>query len=206
MTMADSESATSDASSSAQEPSGFAAVARRISRCTVNLLASAIVIVACLAIGSQIISWWYEARPLATPQSPAEGSVPLPDVLPQELRLWTSHGSLTVERVRGDLRAVQAAMRRRCVEEAATAPLAAELRPGEERFLARLANSAPIEQTGGMDLYQPDGELTMVVAVNRKARRIAAWSFALPAEEAVWSCYTVRPADSQPADVPGATR
>jgi hypothetical protein len=189
-----------EAASRAYDAGGFAAVARRISGWTANLLASGIVIVACLAIGRQTIAWWYESPVDVTAKSPAAS---LPESLPQELQLMTRHGSLTMEQIRGDREMALVAMRKRCTQEAAESDLhspdqssrTAPLREEEERFLARLANSAPIEQTSGIDLYQPQGELTMVVAVSRKPRRIAAWSFAIPAEEAVWSCYTVRPGD-----------
>ena len=88
-------------------------------------------------------------------------------------------------------------MRRRC-REVPVGPYSAGISvaagPGEEHYVARLAHKQPIEQTGDLDLYRPSGGLVQVVAVARQSRRIAAWSFALPGESPVWSCYTIHAA------------
>ena len=185
-----------DSPSPTPAPGGYALLARRIGGWTANLLATAIVLVASLAIGRQIIAWWREAEPAA-----AAASEELPDAAPAELRWWTAHGPLTRERVRGDEAAVLAAMRRRCREVPAgllASGQASLAGPGEERFVARLANEQPVEQTEDLDLYQPSGGPAQVVAVARQTRRIAAWSFALPGNaaegEAAWSCYTIHAA------------
>jgi len=190
-----------DPASPTPAPGGYALLARRIGGWTANLLATAIVLVASLAIGRQIVAWWREAEPVA---AASEG---LPDAAPAEMRWWTAHGPLTKEQVRGDEAAVLAAMRRRCREvpagllaggQISSAGQASSAGAGEERFVARLANEQPVEQTEDLDLYQPSGEPTMVVAVARQTRRIAAWSFALPGNaaggESAWSCYTIHAA------------
>jgi hypothetical protein len=197
-------SSPADSPSRPPAPGGYALVARRVGGWTANLLATAIVLVASLAIGRQVLSWWHEAEPAAA--ADAAASEPLPDAAPQELRWWTARGPLTIEQVRGDEAAVLAALRRRC-REAPAGPFSAGISvaagpaatgPGEEHYAARLANERPIEQTGDLDLYQPSGGLTQVVAVARQTRRIAAWSFALPSQadsgEPVWSCYTIHAA------------
>jgi hypothetical protein len=180
-------------------PGGFGRLARRIGGWTANLLASAIVLVASLAIGRQIVIWWHEASSPQTADSVGEKD-DLPAAAPAELRWWTARGPLTVEHIQGDQAAVLAAMRRRC-REAPGGQLAgqwtAPAGPGEARYVARLANERPVEQTEDLDLFQPAGGPTMVVAVARRERRIAAWSFALRNEAAgssAWSCYTIHAA------------
>jgi hypothetical protein len=190
---------SSPADSTTRPPAqgGYAAVARRIGGWTANLLATAIVLVASLAIGRQIVVWWHEGPPDATESAAAQGDLPV--AAPQELRWWTARGPLTVEQVQGDEAAVLAAMCRRCREEpAGIVPLGQPgnnpAGPGEERYVARLANERPVEQTESLDLYQPSGGLAQVVAVARQRRRIAAWSFALPVGPSSWSCYTIHAA------------
>lgn len=188
-------SSGADSPSRLPAPGGYALVARRIGGWTANLLATAIVLVASLAIGRQIIAWWREVEPLAA------ADAGLPAAAPEELRWWTARGPLTREQVRGDETAVLAAMRRRCREVPAgpfSAGIPAAAGPGEERYVARLANEQPVEQTEDLDLYQPSGGPTMVVAVARPTQRLAAWSFALPGQadsgEPVWTCYTIHAA------------
>ena len=180
-----------------QTPGGYGRLARRIGSWTANLLATAIVLAASLAIGRQIVLWWHEVRP----RDPAEklaAAADLPAATPEEIRWWTTRGPLTVERIQGDEAAALAAMRRRCLE----APIgqmagqwSAPAGTGEERYVARLAIDRPVEQTEDLDLYQPGGGPTMVVAIARRQRRIAAWSFALPdSASSAWSCYTIHAA------------
>ena len=195
-------SSPADSPSRPPAPGGYALVARRVGGWTANLLATAIVLVASLVIGRQVLSWWREAEPAAAANAAA--SERLPDAAPQELRWWTARGPLTIAQVRGDEAAVLAAMRRRCREAPAgsySAGISVAAGPGEEHYVARLANEQPIEQTGDLDLYQPSGGLAQVVAVARQSRRIAAWSFALRdtddglrGESPVWSCYTIHAA------------
>jgi hypothetical protein len=188
-------SSPADSPSRPPAPGGYALVARRIGSWTANLLATAIVLVASLAIGRQIIAWWREAVPVAAAN---EG---LPAQAPKELRWWTARGPLTRELVPGDETTVLAAMRRRCREMPAgpfSTGIPAAAGSGEVRYVATLAKEQPVEQTEDLDLYQPTGGPIMVVAVARRTRRLAAWSFALPGQagsgEPVWTCYTIHAA------------
>ena len=180
---------------------GFGRLARRIAGWTANLLATAIVLVAGLAMGRQVLVWWYEAP------SPAMAALDgqLPADLPQELRIWTIHGPLVIERVAGSKEAALAAMRRSCASANAATAHVAIAGPSETRFVARLAKLAPVEQTKELDLFVPEEQVPMVVAVNRQSRRIAAWSFGLEVEDGAWSCYTFCPADAASGTVMKAT-
>ena len=171
---------------------GFGGLARRIAGWTANLLATAIVLVAGLAMGRQVLVWWYEQPPPTL--AALDGH--LPQEMPQDLRLWTAHGPLSINRIAGDKTAALAAMRRGCASASPGRPKAAIAGPGEQRFVARLAKLVPVEQTKELDLFVPDEQVPMVVAVNRQNRRIASWSFGLEVEQGAWSCYTFCPADA----------
>ena len=183
---------------------GYGHLARRIGGWTANLLATAIVVVAGLGLGRQILVWWNEVSPPpAAALEHTDQGLSL-DVLPADLRLWTTRGPVEISRVHGDRQVVLREMIRKCLSFDAGKVTLAEPGPGERRFLERLAKLAPVEQTNDLDLYARDESVTMVVAVSRQRQRIAAWSFALPMEEATWSCYTFGPAASEPA--PGAAQ
>jgi hypothetical protein len=221
-----SESASSGLSKEAPSASpgstGYAALARRISGWTANLLATAIVLVAGLAIGRQVIGWWREgeiagrsgiASRADGPSAANDGTRSVPTTLnggtqgvpalPDELRLSSARGPLEIVHFTGDRFAALARLRNACKslaerhDQPALDPelvLAPDRGPGEARFLARLAIGRPVEQTEDLDLYQPPGELAMVVAASRgPGRRIAAWGFALPTGDGQWSCYTFAP-------------
>lgn len=177
---------------------GYGRLARLIGGWTANLLATAIVVVAGLGIGWQLLVWWNEPSHGGASEG-TTGSPWTSDVLPADLRLDTTRGPMAMGRVFGDRAVVLAELRRRCRSVDAGDIGPAEPGPGERRFLDRLANLAPVEQTGDLDLYAPDESVTMVVAVSRQRQRIAAWSFALPVEEATWSCYTFGPGARKPA-------
>jgi hypothetical protein len=96
-----------------------------------------------------------------------------------------------VERIRGGAEEAQIAMRAFC--RSVNAPLDKPVGPGEEKFVQQLLRQPPLEKYADLVLYQPPGQLAMVVAVNRPQRRIVGWSFALPADEGSWSLYHFRP-------------
>jgi hypothetical protein len=186
--MASSSSPTESAPNSAA--GGFGRLARRIAGWTANLLATALVLVAGLAVGRQVLVWWYEAPP---EQIAAANADELPPETPGELRLWTARGPMTLARIVGDRDAALKRMRERCAE-APIGPIKQPPGPGEQRFLEKLAKMTPVEQTKELHVYVPSGDVTMVVAVSRTGPRIAAWSFALEAQPGHWSCYTFSPA------------
>jgi len=192
--MASTAPSSESAPSTSPTAGGFGTLARRIAGWTANLLATVLVLVAALGVGRQVLVWWYE-----TPQqqrAAAQGQ-PLPPETPDELRFWTARGPMSLEHAIGDKDAALALMRRRCLSFP-IGPVEQPIGKGEQRFLEKLAKLAPVEQTKELDLHVPSGEVTMVVAVSRTGRRIAAWSFALEAEPSRWSCYTFCPAASSP--------
>jgi len=183
----------SRSSSPATHERSFAGLAKQISGWTTNLLATAIVVVGGLALGWQVLdSWRDQPQPTAMSPEAALAAAKLPD-MGEGQEFWTKSGLLKVERVRGGLSDAIGGMLEFCraiapSRQHATAGLA------EAQFVAQLALQSPLEETGGVALYQPRGQTTMVVAVSRQTRRIVGWSFALPAGEGTWSLYHFRPA------------
>jgi hypothetical protein len=197
------------AAESASGAPGFGRLAQRIAGWSANLLATALVLVAGLAVGRQVLVWWYESPSQPIAESSDDN---VPPETPGELRLWTTRGPASITGVVGERAAALTLMRTECQRLVAAATdhhgvsPDRDLRPGEQRFLEKLAKLTPVEQTEGLSLYEylPGGEVTMVVAVRRQVPQIAAWSFALEAQPTHWSCYTFCPAatPSPPNTVP----
>src|SRR5687768_3893786 len=93
---------------------GFGRLARRIGGWTANLLATAIVVVAGLGLGRQVLVWWNEVSPTPAAALVHSDHGLTPDVLPADLRLWTTRGPVEVARVFGDRQVVLAEMIRKC--------------------------------------------------------------------------------------------
>jgi len=166
---------------------------------TANLLATALVLVAGLGVGRQVLVWWYETPPQQ--QRAAAQDEPLPPETPDELRFWTARGPMSLAHAIGDKEAALGLMRRQCLSFP-VGPVEQPIGKGEQQFLEKLAKLAPVEQTKELDMHAPSGAVTMVVAVSRAVPRIAAWSFALEAGPSRWSCYTFCPAaDTTGVDV-----
>ena len=170
---------------------GFALLARRMAAWTTNLLATAIVLAAGLAMGWQVLAWWHERpQPEAAAALPPEAALP---AIAESREFWTRGGPLRIERVKGDAAAAQAAMREFCRQSTALQSDAAVAGPGEAQFVASLSQQTPLETAGEIDLYQPPGQTAMVVAVSKSSRRIVAWSLAAPRGEGEWSLFHFRP-------------
>lgn len=182
--------------------SSFGGIASQIRGWTTNILATAIVLVVSLVVGWQVSGWWSE-RPPATIDDPAvQTALRLPEIEGSR-QFWTNHGSLQVERIQGDSAAALDAMKTLC-RSSTSAPPQNAAGPGEEKFVAKLAAQTPLEERGGVALYQPVNQKSMVVAVNRTSGRVVGWSFALPTEETRWSIYHFRPQAAAAGDEPAA--
>jgi hypothetical protein len=166
-------------------PSNFAALAAQMRGWTTNLLTLAILLVAGSTVGWQIRQWLREESP-APPVAEENG-------IPQELRLLSHGGPLQIDRATGDASAARDVLRRRCRAAAAQADPHGAAGPGEARFVARLAEQPPREQSGELALFEPAGQPVMTVVVHRERQRIVAWGFAFVGEANDWSCYTFSP-------------
>ena len=146
-------------------PSGFARLARRISGWTSNLLATAVVVVASLAVGRQIVQWWR----VAPADSPAFGSasIALPEFGPaQTLALSGGAFSLRREEFSGDRAAAAAALRDRCRGAVPVAPgPAAPPDRHEQSLLDRLADAPPVAADDDWQYFELSDALPIAVVV-----------------------------------------
>jgi hypothetical protein len=174
-----------------QTSASYGALARRVGGWTTNLLATAIILVGGLAMGWQVLAWWRDEAGASDQKELAAQLDNLP-LMAEGREFRTKNGPLKVERVHGDAAQAARAMREFCRGvPAATSEGTAG--PGETKFVAQLRQQTPLEEAGDLSLYQPPGQRAMVVAVGRTSGRIIGWSFALPAEEGVWTLYHFRP-------------
>lgn len=177
----------------AHPPASFASVARHVSGWTSNLLAAAIVIVLGLALGWQVLAWWHD-QPLSAAAIAAQEALPQ---LPDAREFLTNHGTLKVERLRGEpdqiLQALRAYYRTSASSVINQAPAHESPSRSEQRLLKDLQGQTALEQTGNLALYQPPDQELMIAAVDRSQQRIVGWSFALPAGDGAWSIYHVQP-------------
>jgi hypothetical protein len=174
-------STSADASSSAAPANtGYGRLARQISGWTTNLLATAIVLVAGIALGWQVLVWWAEAVGERV-------AAPINEAFMERFsggEFTTGSGQFKAEQLEGDEVAAFAAMREWCLGTASI-PDAREPGPGEAELLASLGTQQPLEVAGDLALYEPPERLAglppMLIAVSQSRERIVAWSFALPA-------------------------
>lgn len=189
----------------------FAHLARRISSVTTNCLLSAVVLVAGLTFGRQVLRWWAD--------DPAETTGTLPAVDdadglgdPGQLhvvqfgdRPW----SLGRQSIAGDKTAAAAALREVCREVVQQDNLPDVPDSGAVAdFLPRLEASEPVEQEPGQwRLYAFDDVLPMVVGTRPRAtgddaasggdrgvtQRVVVWGMAMPMDGETWTVFTFQP-------------
>jgi hypothetical protein len=146
---------------------GYAAVARRISSWTTNCLLTAIILVAGLGFGRQVLYWWAgdPPRPAAAPPS-LEAADGLGDPWqPQVLHFGDQQWSLGRQTIPGDRAAAATALRRACrqgIDVATPAP--GQPSETETRFLASLERLKPAaESAGKWQIYELPHGFPMVV-------------------------------------------
>ena len=182
-------------------PNDFGQLAKRISTYTTNGLLSAVVLVAGLGFGRQVLVWW--ADDASSP--PGKQLASVADGLGDPARMHVlqfAHQpwSLGRQSISGDKRAATAALRAICREAVATAsPPRQPPGPAQRRLLARLEGDDPVEeQAGKWRLYQLDEAFPMVVGVDTSRNygaRVVTWGLGLPVSEGQWTLYALKRVD-----------
>jgi len=175
---------------STKNSADYGTLARRINGWTTNVLAAVIVIAIGLALGWQITTWFREPAAAPTLVDAVNASANLPAIT-NEHKFLTSGGLVKVQRQTGTPPDAIEAMRTFCREN----PPPSQPRtigPSEAAFVRQLLAEQPLEETPALALFQPPGQATMVVAVDRDEKRIVAWSFAAPTQGGGWSLYHFR--------------
>jgi len=204
---------------------GYAGVARRISRLTMNILATAVVLILLLLLGQNLGDLWRSStaktQPLPAPLAAAKG------LRESAATVQFGQGKLAwmQSQVLGDREAAAQELHRVC-REAGSASHAHADRPSadaEQRLLAMLEDQAPAEQLDPQtELFLLPGAIPLAVVTKNGVlaaagrdeqggkvaalrRRVVVWGIALPREKNAWTVYAFRPqegADGESGDVP----
>jgi hypothetical protein len=168
---------------------GFAALAKRITAWTTNSLLTLIVLVAGLGFGRQVLEWW------------AAGASPSPTVVkslddPTQIHTFQfgdNSWSLSRRSVAGDKSKAVEQLRMACRDALEASPSVAAL-PNDDRFLAFLADSTPVDQIPGKwRLYELNEACPMTVGVatsNPAEYRVVVWGLAMPTGDKQWTLST----------------
>ncbi len=197
---------------------GFAAVATQISSWTTKGLLTAIVLLAGLGFGRQILTWW--AADATSPGNPANG--PAMGALGDPRQLATIQfgddcWSLRRRSITGDKAKAVEQLRAACREVLQAGPPAVQApRAEEEEFLAFLSNAIPVDQKPNQwRLYEFHAALPMAVGLVRPGAigaqtspargnlaqagyRVVTWGIAVPTAEAAWTLCTYQSATASP--------
>jgi hypothetical protein len=201
--------------SEGKAPSGFALLARRISSWTTNCVLSALILVAGLAFGRQVLDWWATDQ-TGTPEPPPQ--LAMTDGLGDptrghRLQFADAPWAMGRETVVGALEDVAKTLQASCRElTVASDPPNDAPGPSEARFLASLVGESPVaEEPGQWQVYQVEAGFPMVAGVRtasggsaqgdgeqvaQKTRRVVTWGLAVPAADQAWTLYTFYPANT----------
>ncbi len=178
---------------------------------------SAVVVIAGIGFGRQVLRWWRDDATDVPPQLPAAASGLGHPSAGHEVIVGDRPWSIVRQPFEGDAAAASRALLAACQNAASEITGTGLPAPGteERELLARLAGSEPeLQMPGGISLYAlPDG-FPMVVGTlsggetagsDRKGQvadldtAVALWGIAVPVASTGWSLYTFRP-ESRPAD------
>lgn len=186
----------------------FGELAKRISSWTSRGLVSAMILVAGLAFGRQVLQWWRadDAPPHASPTRPlALGHLGDP-AQDHSLEFGGSDWGMVRGTASGDAAAVSTQLQARCAAAIASCRVPeAPPGPAERELLRRIASQPPVrEQAGQWRLYALDAGFPMVVGtrevgegagpgndkVAKPTQRVVILGMATPSGDQHWITYT----------------
>ncbi|HQU47451.1 MAG TPA: hypothetical protein PK867_31900 [Pirellulales bacterium] len=192
-----------------EAPGGYGKLARQIADWTTKGLFSALVLVAGLGFGRQVIRWWHDDDPPPAATEPATTPFDLADAAgPMEIALGDLPFRLGRQTVEGGpaeaMRALRDACRRLLPSASPWSPVADV---DEQALLARLAKLDPAEDARtshknprtGERLYEPAPGMPLLVGARRLSaghpsrhafgpeNRVVLWGLAVPAGERRWT-------------------
>jgi hypothetical protein len=206
-------------STSTDDPTGFAALSRKIRSRTTDLLAVAIVIIGGASIGTQFSHWWATddselnlSLAADTHRTWGDGDTPV------TLEFGNHPIQLQRQSIRGDRNAALARLVESCADVAknSTSPVTG-IQPAEQKLLGLLQRQTPVrEQQGVWQVYQIERPMTLVIATrttqqsvdlpasdndvsdltpqpDQPHRRVVCWGMAQPNGEGIWVLFTMRP-------------
>jgi hypothetical protein len=191
---------------------GLAQLAKRISVWTSRWIVSAVILIAGLAFGRQVLYWWGSDRAedgASPPQSVAAGA--LGDLRAEHtLEFGDTAWRMSRQLVAVDEGQVLRELQGRCaaVLRECAAP-SGEPGPAERDFLKRVAGQKPAqEQAGQWRLFALDAAFPMVIGTRKLTpspgvpgdrlvsggERVVTWGLAAPSGGKAWTLYTFQPA------------
>jgi len=223
--MADSPSASSRPEPKRQETGrDFGHLARRIAGWTTNGLATALVIIAGLTLGRQVLIWWGET-PATSPTARARDSGTGPEPEVRQLEFGALATTVQTRQIRGKHQDVLRELRELC--RPATRPgssNSSSASPAELRLLAELAGKVPAESGDGWRIDEWPQLIPLVICStiahvnslpskvegisgNEKKSvlptpldlRIVSIGLAVPGNEDEWTAYAFRVDGASPA-------
>jgi hypothetical protein len=191
-------------------PHGYGPVARRIARRTTDLLAIALVLIAGLGLGRQLIGWWSEPK---APAPVAEPATWMGHESPVTLEFSDSGYALERTPVDGNRDTAVERLIDACAAVAASPTArAGPPTPAEQRLIAAAAALEPVrEDPGRWRIHVVDGPVVMAAVLSEPSMRSASvgepddwktnesqsprvlcWGLAFPADDHRWILYTFR--------------
>lgn len=192
-------------------PRGFATLARRISTYTSRAVLSAVVLIAGLGFGRQVLQWWRDDAVDLHLQAPAVAPGLGHPSAAHEVVVGDRPWSIVRQTFQGDAAAASRALLAACQTAAGeTAGMRLPAPSSEERaLLARLADSEPeLHAPAGVSLYSLTDGFPLVVGTRSGGPAgqpdagaqpegsdpaVATWGIAVPTNRASWGLYTFRP-------------
>jgi len=174
-------------------PRDFASVKKRITSWTLNGLATALVLVLCLAGGRQVLQWWVDE---ATPAPVLPPPLPPPSLGQVQL----GEQAIAIQHFTGARAGAITELKKLCQQMAVTAQAPTQsIDPSEQRLLQDLALRQG-ETHGDCRAFELTG-LSPMVAVTRDfpasggtpTARVVAMGLALPVDPQTWSLYVFPP-------------
>ena len=199
----DLEPGAATPSRAGKPPPSLGDVARRITSRTTDFIAIAIIVVASLTIGRQVLDWWHAPPTQAEALSEASGSRPAWEDSREPIALEFGDSPLAMTRqvVEGEKKTTIDVLVGHCRQAvSATRRPWRESDEAEERLLERTAGLTPVaEELGVWQVYVIDERFPMVAGVRRFASgqkeaargtpRLVCWGMAMPAGKNVWNAY-----------------
>lgn len=194
---------------------GFARLAWQISSWTSRALLSAIVLVAGVAFGRQVLVWWAADSPEGKPIAQTALGYGLDDGLgdptrPHFIEFGDQSWGFSQQMIKAPPEKVRALLRASCREAVQSDGRPSDATgPSEKELLKSLATREPIEESPGQwQIYALEEPFPMVVGLRREkpahpaaasqpvalpASRVVSWGLAIPKGQHLWTLFTFRP-------------
>jgi len=210
--------ATPPSESDPARSASFGQIAKRWTNFGANLFATGLVIVMAIVLGRQVLVWWSNPTPVATPLGASAGDTHwASEQNPHRMKFGDSPAALTRDVVHGDAAAAADRLHAYCKTIAAQGKFPeGSAGPAEQRFLVQVASRKPVSTGDRWSVYILPKPVLMTAAVLRDPgeadrsprERVAAWGIAMPTaadalgEPNQWTLHIFDPAGESSGALP----